>query len=72
MPEVRRIFVEKKAGYDTESKNLLNDIKENLEIESLNSLRIISRYDVSGLIVEEFSNAVTQVFSEPPVDIVHF
>ena len=72
MPEVRRIFVEKKEGYDTESKNLLDDIKENLEIENLNSLRIISRYDVSGLNSEEFSNAVTQVFSEPPVDIVHF
>ncbi len=72
MPEVRRIFVEKKSGYDTESQNLLNDIRENLEIENLNSLRIISRYDVSGLIDEEFSNAVTQVFSEPPVDIVHF
>lgn len=72
MPEVRRIFVEKKAGYDTESINLFNDIKENLEIENLNSLRIISRYDVSGLTTEEFSNAITQVFSEPPVDIVHF
>lgn len=72
MPEVRRVFVEKKAGYDTESKNLFYDIKENLEIEHLHSLRIISRYDISGLSDKDFSNAVTQVFSEPPVDIVHF
>ncbi len=71
MPEVKRIFVEKKKGFDTESVNLLRDIKENLEIVGLKGLRIISRYDVSGLTVGNFSTAVTQVFSEPPVDIVH-
>ncbi|MEN8222253.1 MAG: phosphoribosylformylglycinamidine synthase [Acidobacteriota bacterium] len=72
MPEVKRIFVEKKKGFDTESVNLLRDIKENLDIGRLEGLRIISRYDVSGLAGKDFSSAVTQVFSEPPVDIVHF
>ena len=72
MPEVKRIFVEKKKGFDTESVNLLRDIKENLEIGGLEGLRIISRYDVSGLTGRDFSTSVTQVFSEPPVDIVHF
>ncbi len=72
MPEVNRIFVEKKEGFDTESVNLLKDIKENLEISSLNGLRIFSRYDVSGLTTEDFPNAVSRVFSEPPVDLVYF
>ncbi len=72
MPEVKRIFVEKKKGYDTESVNLLNDLKDNFGIEDIESLRIIARYDVSGLSDDDFTDVVAQVFSEPPVDTVYF
>ena len=72
MQTVRRLFVEKKRGYDTESVNLYKEIRDNLDIKNLTGMRILSRYDVAGLNEEEFLSTVTQVFSEPPVDIVHF
>ncbi|MEI6131918.1 MAG: phosphoribosylformylglycinamidine synthase [Bacillota bacterium] len=67
---VKRIFVEKKQGFDIEAKALLSDIKINLNIQNLESLRIINRYDVEGIADIDFSLARTTIFSEPNVDDV--
>lgn len=65
---VRRIYVEKKAGFDVEARQALADWKENLSLDGLSSLRIIHRYDVEGINEEEYQKARSLIFSEPPVD----
>jgi phosphoribosylformylglycinamidine synthase len=68
---VRRIFVEKKKGFDIEARDLLNDITVNLGIKGLSSLRIINRYDIEGISSDEYLNSRNIIFSEPPVDVVY-
>ncbi len=67
---VRRVFVEKKKGFDVEASSLYRDLKYNLGIGGLNNVRIINRYDVEGVSDEEFESSKTTIFSEPPVDNV--
>lgn len=68
---VRRIFVQKKPGYDIEAKEILNDLRENLEISNLKGLKILNRYDVEGISEEIFGKAKNTIFSEPQVDICY-
>lgn len=68
--KVRRIYVEKKQGFDTEAINLKNDLNENLQLNNLKNVRIVNRYDVSHISEEDFQNAVKNVFSEPNQDNV--
>lgn len=68
---VRRIYVEKKSGYDVSARDLLVDIRDNLGIKNLTNLRIINRYDVSGITDDEYKAAKHTIFSEPPVDIAY-
>ena len=68
---VRRIFVEKKPGFDTEAKNLLADLKDSLGLSGVTGLRLFCRYDVEGLSEEEFGRAKGTIFSEPNVDVVY-
>lgn len=65
---VRRLFVEKKKGYDVEAQALLRDLRDNLGINGLTGVRVINRYDVQGMTDEEYDKARGLVFSEPPVD----
>ncbi|MDD4320765.1 MAG: phosphoribosylformylglycinamidine synthase [Acidaminococcaceae bacterium] len=69
--EIKRIFVEKKQEYAVEAKGLLQDLKNSLGIKGLNNLRIVNRYDLTGLSAEEFAAARDLVLSEPPVDFVY-
>jgi len=64
---IRRIYVEKKEGFNVEAKYLSSELKENLGI-SLNSLRILNRYDVEGINEETYNKAKPVIFSEPAVD----
>lgn len=68
---VRRIFVEKKSGFDVEARNLYSDIKENLGISGLTSVRVVNRYDIAGLTDAEYQQARGIIFAEPPVDDVY-
>lgn len=68
---VRRIYVEKKSGFDIEARHVLADLSENLSMTKLQKVRIIHRYDVSGISDEEYRKARTLIFSEPPVDDVY-
>ena len=65
---VRRILSEKKTPFAVEAKGLLHDIKADLDIKTLENVRVINRYDVSGITDEEYEEAKNVVFSEPPVD----
>ena len=65
---VRRIYVQKKPGFDVEAKGIQEDLKENLQIKGLEQVVILNRYDVSGVDEESYNKAKTTVFSEPQVD----
>lgn len=67
---VRRIFVEKRQGFNVEALELLKDIKENLNIKQLSSIRILNRYDISGISNDEFEKSKKIIFSEPVTDNV--
>ncbi len=68
---VYRIFVEKKKELRNEARGLLNDIKGLLQIDSVEDVRIINRYDVDNIEKELFDYAVKTVFSEPQLDITY-
>jgi len=71
MAVIRRVIVEKKAGYDVEARALLLDLCENLSLKGLNGLRLLNRYDVSGVSAREMARARHAIFSEPPVDEIY-
>ena len=71
MSEVTRVFVEKKPGFDVEAKQMLWDLRHNLGLKQINGLRLLNRYDISGLSAEQFETAKKTVFSEPNQDNVY-
>lgn len=69
--EVRRVYVEKKQGFQAEALKLKDDFAENLQLNSLKNVRILNRYDVSNLNDDDFQKAVRTVFSESNQDYVY-
>ncbi|MBE6547029.1 MAG: phosphoribosylformylglycinamidine synthase [Ruminococcaceae bacterium] len=67
---VYRIYVEKKKELANEARNLFNEIKNLLSIDTLEDLRMMNRYDVENIERSLFDEAVRTVFSEPQLDIV--
>ncbi|MDR3071862.1 MAG: phosphoribosylformylglycinamidine synthase [Clostridiales Family XIII bacterium] len=65
---IRRIFVEKKPGFDAEAQGLLAELRENLGVGTLKSLRVINRYDIENIEDDVFEASKTNVFAEPNVD----
>ena len=68
---VRRLYVEKKKGFDVEAAGLFEDIKENLHLQGLTGVRVLNRYDIDGIDDETYAAARATVFAEPAVDIVY-
>ncbi len=68
---VYRIFVEKKKELANEARGLLKDINGLLQINSVENVRIINRYDVDNIEKELFDYAVGTVFSEPQLDVTY-
>ena len=67
---VYRVFVEKKKELAHEAKNLKEDIRSLLRIDTLEDLRIVNRYDLENIEPELFDYAVKTVLSEPQLDVV--
>ena len=65
---VYRIYVEKKEGLSPEAAGLLSDCRGFLNIQSLERVRILNRYDAEDLSEEQFQYASKTVFSEPQLD----
>lgn len=70
MAQVKRIYVEKRPGFDVEALSLQQDLKENVGLTGLERLRLINRYDVAGINEVEYTLARDAVFAEPPADQV--
>lgn len=68
---VKRIYVEKKPGFNIEAQGLFADLKENLGVNRLENLRIINRYDISGITEEEYIKSRNIIFVEPPLDMAY-
>ena len=65
----KRIYVEKKIGFQTEANDLCKTLKENLNLD-LQHVRQILTYDVFNIEQEDLDKACQTVFSEAMVDNV--
>lgn len=68
---VKRIFVEKKQGFNVEAQSLFNDLRDNLGIKELKEVRIINRYDIEGINEDQYNKSREIIFSEKTVDNVY-
>ncbi|MDR0571156.1 MAG: phosphoribosylformylglycinamidine synthase [Clostridiales Family XIII bacterium] len=68
---VKRIFVEKKRGFDVEARTLRREITDNLHLSGILGVRIFNRYDIENVDEATFAAAVSNVFSDPTVDVVY-
>ena len=71
MANVKRVYVEKKEAYAVHAKELKQEIREYLDIRTLEAVRVLIRYDVEALSEDTYKKALVTVFSEPPVDDVY-
>ena len=71
MSMVKRVYVEKKPGFRVEAEGLLEELRDNLNLEALASVRVLHRYDLENLSEETYRRAVRRVLSEAPVDDVY-
>lgn len=68
---VFRVFVEKKDEFAHEANSLKSEFCDLFNINGLDKIRIINRYDVEDIDQKTFEKAVKNVFSEPQVDNVY-
>ena len=68
---VRRVFVEKKQAFAVKAKELEEEIRSYLGIQTVTGVRVLIRYDVENIGDETFEKACQTVFSEPPVDVLY-
>ncbi len=68
---VRRVFVEKKPQFAVKARELGEEIRSYLNIDTVSQVRVLIRYDVENLSEDVYRQALTTVFSEPPVDLVY-
>jgi phosphoribosylformylglycinamidine synthase len=76
-PSIKRMFVEKKSGFDIEARRLQSELADFLgtrypELSRLGGLRLLNRYDVAGLDGEQFRRVGDLVLSEPQCDQVFY
>ena len=69
---VKRVLVEKRAGFDLEAQSLKKDLIESLHIDTIENIRVLNRYDVEDLSEEVFENAAKTIFSETNLDVVYY
>ena len=68
---VKRLFVEKKPGFDVEAQKIRQDLIDSLGLPGDIGLRLWNRYDVDGVTGADFDRARNTIFSEPNVDDVY-
>ncbi len=71
MGNVKRVYVEKKADFAVQAKELRHEIRHYLGIRTVTGVRVLIRYDVENVSEESFEKACNGVFAEPPVDILY-
>jgi phosphoribosylformylglycinamidine synthase len=69
--KIRRVFVEKKEGFDVQAEELLHDFKESLELKNLKGLRLFNRYDITNISEKAYKEACETILAELPVDFIY-
>ena len=67
---VKRIFVEKKKGFDVSARKVASDVSVTLGI-AVKEVRQFIRYDIEDMPADIFDKAKNTIFSEPPVDMIY-
>ncbi len=65
---VRRIYVEKREGFNIHARQILDDYRETVGALNLKSVRLFVRYDIEDLSDADFSKVRDIVFREPNAD----
>ena len=68
---VKRIYIEKKTGYDVHTRSLSEDLRNNLKISGITSLRLLERYDIEGITDEQYKAAKKAIFTDAAVNTVY-
>jgi len=68
---VKRLFVEKKPGFDVEARHLKKDLCQSGLLSEQACLRLFNRYDIEGLDNGQLAAAKDIIFSEPNVDSLY-
>lgn len=69
MPDfIKRVYVEKKAGFNVEAEEVLNDLKNSMNVKELDQVLVLNRYDILGLSDEIYENVRNCIFVESAVD----
>lgn len=71
MSRVRRIYAEKRPGYDVAARQLCQELREALGTDAIDRVRLFQRYDVEGLSDAAFESARGIIFSEPNADVLY-
>ena len=70
MSKVHRIYVEKRKEFAVEALELFHNLRNQLKIKNLESVKVINRYDVQGVGIETLNKGISIILSEPMVDDV--
>ena len=65
---VRRIYVEKKPEFAVRARELKEAIVNYLGIQSIESVRVLIRYDIEDMTDRTYEKSCGTIFSEPPLD----
>ena len=68
---VRRLFVEKRPGFDIPKIKLSEELRDALRLSGGFTLRLFNRYDIEGLDDEYYTMSKNTIFSEPNTDLVY-
>ncbi len=71
MARVYRLYVEKKEDFRVEAKMLLDELRDQLGLSNLDSVRVLTRYDIENIDESILEEAKTSVFSEVAIDYVY-
>ncbi|MBR5207952.1 MAG: phosphoribosylformylglycinamidine synthase, partial [Erysipelotrichaceae bacterium] len=70
MNQVYRVYVEKRADFAVEAKEILENVKTQLKMD-VENIRVVNRYDVQGVSLEVLEEGIPTILSEPMVDEVY-
>ncbi len=62
--EIKTLFVEKKPQFRVESKKILDNFKLSLNMKNIKDVRILNKYNISGISDEEYNLAKYTIFQK--------
>lgn len=68
---VKRVYVERKDGYDFEARSREEDFRRHLDMP-VEKVRVLHRYDVEGLTDEQFRQAAEQILGDGATENLYF